>query len=842
MCMSGLAETLPETLSFHGRRTEPWELTGRDRDIAVIRDLVLGLVPRGHALLLEGEPGVGKSTLLDVAEEIARGAGIQVLRAAGAESETACFSTLNQLLLPLHADLSRLDGLQQGALKAALGFAAGPRLDRLVVADAALALLRQAAAKRPLLVIVDDLQWVDAASALVLKFAARRLRGTQLRIIAAEQGGPSRPRALDVPGCHVRPLDDDAAARLAGGRFPGLARAVRQRIVAEARGNPVALLELLSGLTDRQRLGLAPLPAVLPVSERLRDLLSARVSALPPTAAKLLLLAVLEGTGDLRLLHAAAAGQCEPGDLALAQRVGLVHVDESVERVTFPHPAVASAVLERSARDEIRQAHRALAAVLRDQPARSAWHLAGAATADPVLPAPRQPLDRGDAGQARQLATAALLAGRVLGDLGAAETLLSDALCASPAGEPPAEITLATAFVRLHADGDMAAGRALGPGTPLGRLEREIESLAGQSGPAELVRTADRGAWTGQLPACRGELRRVARSGPDGDVGLTTLQAGILLSLEAYQTGQWDEAGQLAQTAATRCAERGYQLLHLQAQTVLAFVAAGRGDAGTARIIGDDIVRWAAPRGITSLLAGARYAGVLAALAQSDFHSAHYHAVRISPPGQISAHLPWAAWAFLDLVEAALRTDRSGDAIAHVAAAREAGLEAASPRMALLSTVAMALTAPDNEAPALFDRALATEDAERWPFDLARVHLLAGERLRRMRSVTAARDHLRAALDEFRRLGAPTWAERAATARRATGEPPPPADRLDVPLLTPQELGIAQLAAAGLSNKEIAGRLFISHRTVASHLFRIFPKLGITSRAALGRALPREGG
>ena len=273
---------------------------------------------------------------------------------------------------------------------------------------------------------------------------------------------------------------------------------------------------------------------------------------------------------------------------------------------------------------------------------------------------------------------------------------------------------------------------------------------------------------------------------------------------------------------------------------MLALVAACRGDAERARALADEVARWAAPRGITSLLAGAHYAHALAALAQSDFQTAYHQAARISPAGDIPSGQPFAAWALLDLVEAALRTDRRGDAVAHVAAIKQSGLAAVSPRMALLSTAAMAMTAPDEEAPALFDRALATEDAERWPFDRARVHLLYGERLRRVRAVTAARAQLSAALDEFRRLGAPTWADRAETALRATGQVRQRPNSHDYQQLTPQELEIARLAAAGLSNKQIGERLYMSHRTVGSHLYRIFPKLGITSRAALGSALPRE--
>jgi DNA-binding CsgD family transcriptional regulator len=541
------------------------------------------------------------------------------------------------------------------------------------------------------------------------------------------------------------------------------------------------------------------------------------------------------------------------------------------------------------------------------QPERRAWHLAGdlesaggAASLRPQVP--RQSQDRGDAGHARRLAIAAYLAASSTGDLSAAEDLLADARRACLDLVPPPEIALATAFVLLHGDGDVAiayrllargmetapdggagplsadegmeilatvcqlSGRAecweslerlitksgsastanvpaavriaLDPATALRRLDEEVESLAYRAEPAEIVWIASASAFADGLPDCRQALRRVVRQEPVGGVGAPAMQASILLALEAYQTGQWDEAWRLAETAVGLCASRGYQLLRYQAQTVLAFVAACRGDAGPARALADEIARWAAPRGITSMLAGAHYAHVLADLAQSDFQAAYEQATRISPAGDIPSRAPFAPWALLDLVEAALHTGRRGDAVAHVQAVREAGLAAVSPRLALLSTAAMAMAAPDDEAPALFDLALADEDTKRWPFDRARVHLLAGERLRRMRAVTTARAHLSAALDEFRRLGALTWADRAEMALRATGQVRQRPDRSGYQVLTPQELEIARLAAVGLSNKQIAGRLFMSHRTVGNHLYQIFPKLGITSRAALGSVLP----
>jgi DNA-binding CsgD family transcriptional regulator len=879
----------PGVVPGRGRACSPRELVGREQDLAIISAFVAGLAAQGGALLLSGEPGIGKSALLDAAETEAVTAGARVLRAAGAEFEDMSFGGLNQLLLPLRDALDQLDGWQRDALNFTLGFGAGPAPGRLVVSNAVLALLEQAGRDRPLLLVVDSLQWVDPDSARVLGSVARRLRGSGVGLIAAERTGASRLPALDLPGYDVRALAEDASARLLAARFPGLAPAVRRRIVAEAGGNALALLELPAGLSDSQRSGLGPLPTVLPLSGRLRALASARVAALPATAGYLLLLAVLEGTGDLSVLLAAAAGHCEISDLASAERVGLVRVDEAAGQVLLSHQVIRSAVLERSAPDDVRRAHLALAAQLRGQPERRAWHLAGAGiepdggvTSMPArVPRPRP--DRGDADQERRLAAAAHLAVSVYGDLGAAEALLAQARRACPDPGRSAEIAVATALVLLHGDGDVAAahrlllrgletampggagplsasevleilvtvGRLSGragpweaadPRTAGGRLDSDVGLLARGAEPAQIVQVASETVFADRLADCRQALRRIAGADAGGRVGTPAMQAGILLALEAYQTGQWDEAWRLAETAAALCASRGYQLLRRQAQTVLAFVAASRGDAGTAQALTDEITRWAAPRGIISLQAGAQHARVLQALAQSDFPAAYDHAIGISPAGNIPSGEPFPAWALLDLVEATLRTGRRGDADAHVRAARQAALPALSPRMALLCAAAMAMTATDDEAPALFDLALASEDAGQWPFDRARVHLLYGERLRRMRAVTTARVHLAAAHETFRRLGASPWASRAASELRAAGEVRQRADSYDYRVLTPQELQIATLAAAGLSNKEIGGRLFMSHRTVASHLYRMYPKLGITSRAALGRLLAQDEG
>jgi DNA-binding CsgD family transcriptional regulator len=191
----------------------------------------------------------------------------------------------------------------------------------------------------------------------------------------------------------------------------------------------------------------------------------------------------------------------------------------------------------------------------------------------------------------------------------------------------------------------------------------------------------------------------------------------------------------------------------------------------------------------------------------------------------------------MDLVESAVRSGHQLEAANHARGVEEAGMATLSSRLALVSKGVVAIATPDDSALFVFDAALSVPGADRWQFDVARVRLAYGERLRRARSHAEARSQLRASLETFERLGARPWAERAALELRATGQTRPRADQRYRLALTPQEHEIAALAARGLSNKQIAERLFMSHRTVGAHLYRIFPKLEITSRAALRDAL-----
>ena len=387
------------------------------------------------------------------------------------------------------------------------------------------------------------------------------------------------------------------------------------------------------------------------------------------------------------------------------------------------------------------------------------------------------------------------------------------------------------------------------PPAALSLLDAEIAALSYEPDPSRVTRIAMTAVYVDRLPGCRHALRRVSRAERAASHLAEVINAEGLLAIEAYQTGQWAEATRLAEAAAALCEAQGYELYRCICSLVWAFVLADRGHAVVAEELAGQIIRWAAPRRAGRLQAAARYVSVRCALAESDFSAAYDHAVRISPAGTLAAHEAYAPWVMLDLVEAALRTGRVAEATAHVAAMRDAGVAAVSPRLALLATTAEAMVAADADADALFGRALAIEDVDRWPFDLARTRLLYGEWLRRncgagraarqpsSHVITAARAHLAAAYDAFRWLGAGTWADRAAAELRATGLV---RQRGLAEELTPQELQIAQLAATGLSNKQIGSHLFLSHRTVGAHLYRIFPKLGITSRAALRDALSRQ--
>jgi DNA-binding CsgD family transcriptional regulator len=913
-------------------------LVGRGRELDLLRSFLERAAVDGEAFLLSGEPGVGKTVLLDAAADAASTAGSRLLRAAGVEFEVDVgFSGLNQLLFPLYEQLEQLGSVHRNALSVALGFGDGAAASRLTVSTAALKLLRLAAATHPLLVIVDDLQWLDRSSAAVLAFVARRLTGSRVGLITAWRAGTeSFFERGGLPVYDLRPLDEDAATGLLNARFPTLAANVRHRVLAEAQGNPLALLELPAVLDGPQRTARQALPAVLPLNRRLRALFASRVADLPAITRRLLLLAVLDGTGDLAVLQA-ATGDNGLEALQPAEQARLAAVDPSTGRLAFRHPLVRSTVVDRSTDSERRQARRALADALVEQPERRAWHLANATVgpdekvAHLLEHAAQRLLRRGDAvgavaallraadhsphgtDRSRLLAEAAYVGADVTGALRTVPQLLADAHRADPDLSGSLEAAVATAYQLLNGEGDVdtalrllvgaiearlcglhaddhaltealhtlltvcwfggggaevwkpfhAAVARLTPPAPvvlslcaaifadparttaasLDQLDTTISHLHEEADPARIVRIGMAAFFVDRMAGCRSAHWRVVRDGREGGAVASAIGALIHLCLDDLLVGLWDEAWQLADEGLELCQAHGYQLLRWPLWFGQAFLAAGRGDDDTVRMLTDGMVQWAAPRAARTVQLYASHARAFAALGRGDVEDAYHHAAAVSPPGILASHVPLALWTAMDLVEAAVRTGRHAEATAHVTALRDADIAAMSPRLALLACGSAAIAAPAASATGLFEEALAIPGVERWPFDLARVRLIYGERLRRAHATAEAQVQLTAALETFQRLEARPWATRARSELRATGHNASFANELGSASLTPQEHEIAMLAAIGLTNKQIGQRLFLSHRTVAAHLYRVFPKLGITSRAALRDALspPQRG-
>jgi DNA-binding CsgD family transcriptional regulator len=905
-------------------------LVGRDAELERLRAFLATARTDGGALLVTGEPGVGKSELLDAASHAASAAGTRILRAAGIQFEAGMsFSGLNQVLLPLLADLPQLPRVHRDALNVALGFGEGPPPSRFVVSNAALALVRQAAASQPLLVVIDDLPWLDRASAGVLSFVARRLQGSPIGLLGASRTGEaSFFERAGLPELEVPRLAGDAARQLVETRFPGLAVRVRERILEEAQGNPLALLELPLALGPQMRLSAKALPSALPLSRRLHALYGSRIAALPPRTRRLLLLMALDGTGDPRVLTADAS-IAGVDDLGAAERARIAYLEEATHRLAFHHPLIRAAVVDLSLAEERRTAHRELADVWASHPERRAWHLAEA-TVEPnesvaaqLEAAAARILARGDAvgcvkaltrsadlspGEAergRRLAAAAYIGADVAGDLSNASSVLAALRRGDVEVEGSLQAAVAASAFLLWADGDVATAHRLLVGALEGRtgamdardpvlagalyslmivcfyggdetlwqpfeksmaqtaeipvtlylnsttfvdpahagavalaaLDSAISGLADEADPAQIIQIGAAATFVDRLGACRDALWRVVRDARQGGAVASGIQAMIELAYDDQQTGDWDEAEQLVDEVIAACEAHGYEVLKWACLSIQAGIAAARGNAEQVEELAGAFLEWGPPRGIRVGLWYAAQARGLAALGNGHFEEAYQEASKISPAGVLTPHVPFALQVLMDLVEAAVRTGRVAEAAAHVAAMMEADLASVSPRLALVVGGCQALVAPDAVALGLFQATLAIPGIERWQFDLARVRLAYGERLRRRRAMTEARTHLRAALVTFQRLGARPWIDRTTAELRATGETKPRAGDDVLDRLTPQEFEIVSLAASGLTNKQIGERLFLSHRTVGGHLHRAFPKLGVVTRAALRDAL-----
>jgi len=433
-------------------------LHGRVREQAAVDEvLTRARAGAGGALVLRGEPGIGKSALLD--DAAARAAGMRVLRTAGVEPELELSNaTTHRLLLPLLDGVARLPAAQAQALDVVFGRATGPAPDRFLVALATLTLLSDAAQTQPLLCLVDDAQWADRSSLDALAFAARRLAAEPIALVVAARSDV--PAALaGLPELPLTGLDHASARLLLAER--GTAPADEELLLRTAAGNPLAIRELPAD---------GPTGEPLPLVERLQDAFLDRVRHHGPALRRLLLLAAADGTGRVAVLRAAAP------DTAADDLGDLLVTDGPA--VAFRHPLVRSAVYHAATPAERRSAHLALAAALEPDPAeqdRRAWHLGQAAAGPDETVAAELERVSGRAGPA------------------AAAAALARAAELTPAGPDRARRLTASAAASWHG-GDATraleqldlAERAGGPTPPTAMLRALIELRAGD--PADALR------------------------------------------------------------------------------------------------------------------------------------------------------------------------------------------------------------------------------------------------------------------------------------------------------------------------------------------------------------------
>ena len=442
-------------------------LRGRADECALL-DTLVDAIRRGEgrSLVVRGEAGIGKTALL---EYLVRSASdLTVLRAVGVESEMElAYAGLHQICAPLLDRLDRLPTPQRQALEIAYGLSVGGAPDRFLVGLAVLSLLSEAADERPILCVVDDVQWLDRASALTLAFVARRLLAERVGVVfaARDPGG----ELAHLPELEVRGLlRDDARALLGATVWLRLDERVRDRIVAETHGNPLALLELPRGLTARQLAGGFGLVEAQGLAGRIEESFVRRVETLSDDARRLLLVAAAEPVGDPLLLLAASERLGIAVSAVDAETDGLLALGE---RVTFRHPLVRSAVYRTATKEQRREVHLALAEATDGSvdPDRRAWHLATAAAgpSEPVAAALEQSASRA---QAR-------------GGLAAAAAFLHRAVALS--GDPKQRVrrALAAAQASLHAgifEGALELLALAEASTPDERQMAQVELLRGQ--------------------------------------------------------------------------------------------------------------------------------------------------------------------------------------------------------------------------------------------------------------------------------------------------------------------------------------------------------------------------
>jgi DNA-binding CsgD family transcriptional regulator len=912
-------------------------IVGREAGLARLRGLVDPVRRAGRVLVVTGEAGMGKTLLLADAAGRARLAGVRVLPVTGRESESnLAFAGLHQLLRPVLSGVAGLPGRQAEALRGALGLAAGPvAADPLLTGAAVLTLLSDLSEHAPVLVVADDAQWLDRSSLDALAFAGSRLDAERVVLLLGARGA-APPPGFDrgFPELRLEPLPAaDAGLLLDGQPRPPRGRA-RAQVLAQAAGNPMALIELATVIADDPAASRRWAAEPLPLTDRLRAVLTARFAALPQPARTALLLAAVADGPDLRAAASLGAGP-DAQALAPAEQAGLVRVDRT--GLQFSHPLVRSAIYHSAPFAQRAAAHRQLAGVLHDQPDRRAWHLAAAAlrpdeqvatlleaTADQsrrrggaaaaamaMERAAELSPDRAD--QARRLAAAASaavptgqadwvhdLASRALAvtaDRGLRLTARHDAAWALAwSGRRTAALAELIALAE-EASPDLpalawdalgsAATVAYQSGMPasrqtvsrtLGLLERQGPPPSGQDPDIDVnvlrlwIRASADPISSRNLllpylrevagpPVAEPSLWRIASTAwllDESDLAIRLLQDAMqrlrapgmqgtsggsltVLGWAYIDTGRWDEALDVAAEAAGMAEANHMEIVAASADVITATVLALRADAAGARKHAARALATVDPAECGLIDARARRALGVAALADGSYLQAFTQLRGLFSDDGTPRHNYASYLGVADLAAAAVRADRHIEGRDVIEQALSSLGGRASARLEQLIARARGILADPATSETYFDKALADPAGEQWPFERAQLRLDHAEWLRRRRRINDAKPVLTEALRTFRRLGARSWAQRAQAELRACGvavtSAPSEPDALEA--LTPQQRQIVRLASDGLTDREIGDRLFLSPRTVSSHLHRSYPKLGVASRHQLRDVIAR---
>lgn len=893
------------------------ELIGRSGELDTIQAMFDGIGERGRALLVEGEPGIGKTALTTVIGERVAASGGVVVRISGIPMESSIpYAGLQMMLQPHVSALADLPAPQREALEVLLGRRPGEQPPALLVGMATLSLLVDLAARHRVLVLVEDLHWLDDATRLALWFIARRVADDRILVLMTVRPGiVSLPEGPLIERLLLKPLSFIAADALLSRRRGELLPAQRRRVLKVAAGNPLALIELTlaEGSTDAQ----------LTLTARLEAAFAGRFAQLS-TPARIATLAVCldDRPSVAEALRAAGHVLRRDPDRAWiedAERVGLLRADDGI--AVFRHPLVRTAVLQSARSGDLAAATAGLIAVLDrertiwlrarrqigpdsrlaaelerlghrraaggdEAGAAIAFRRAGDLTASPPQRAARLvlaaeaserhgdyphaaalieeigtlPADAGSRARADWLEELLPTTGRVRlsGDLGPALDAIDGMRAAGDDDRALSALRFLATLAWGSAPDDTAGARIVRHleafGLPLSDPRvLVIHALARPLSAASLVlphiaaaekATGEDTDW--MLGYALNSVGSVREARPHIERSLRTLRVGghlqrlphVLLSFvwNCYVRGDLTGAAAAADEAATISLDTRDPVGVAAGRSALAFIRSTDGtDPDIEGIIdGSPIARAAieTPAIRTTLT----FARGMAALTRGDNDGAIRELSRILRRGDPAYHCVFAAIALPDLADAASRAG------SHTAA-REVidGIVADesqrwdSPVLEASIRIARLLLCPDAELETAYDRASMDETAG--TFTGAKVALAVGTRLRHARRIVDSRRHLMAALALFDESGAAAWADRARTELRAAGVDSP---RSRGPMrLTPQEHRIAQLAASGLHDKEIARRLYLSPRTVGAHLHSVYRELAIGGREALADALAR---